>query len=156
MPSDVVVRLPRRVCHPRLDLEPEGETGKRLSPRHWPGIGDREDRGPHRAASVHCGARWVVDVVEVENVRRERVEEGGERRRKPDGGADHRRVATASTTRDGVANAAGGIVSRAGHRHPDVVDERAPRPVADRFGYLLAVVLCDESRQERCLPASGH
>ena len=156
VPPGVVVRLPGGVCDPRLHLEPQREARQGIAPGDRPGVGDGQDRRPHRAASVHRRTRRVVDVVEVEHVRRERVEEGGERRRDPHSVPDHRRAATALAGRDGAAGAAGGVVGRAGDRHPEVVDQGAARRVDDRFGHLPALVLGDEPRQKRCRIASDH
>ena len=156
MPAGVIVRLPGGVSDAGLHLEPQREARQRLAPGDRPGVGDGQDRRPHRAASVHRRPRWVVHVVEVEHVRRERVEEGGERRRHPHSGPDYRCAPAVFACRDGAAGTAGGFVGRAGDRHPDVVDQGAPRRVDDRFGNLLTVVLGDELGQQRCRIASGH
>ena len=80
VPADVVVRLAGGVGDPGLRLEPEREARQGIAPGDRPGIGDGQDRRPHRAAAVHGRARRVVHVVEVEHMRGERVEEGRERR----------------------------------------------------------------------------
>ena len=156
VPADVVVRLPGGVRDPGLRLEPEREARQGIAPGDRPGVGDGQDRRPHRAAAVH-GRSWrVVHVVEVEHVRGERVEEGGERRRDPHPVPDNRCAAATFARRDRVAGTAGGVVGRAAHRHPDVVDQGAPRRVQDRFGYLLALVLGNEPGKKRCRTACGH
>jgi hypothetical protein len=150
MPADVVVGLACGVCDPSLHFESDGEARQRISTGDRPGVGDGQYRGPHRTAAVHRRSRRVVDVVEVEHVARERIEERGKRRRDALAGPDYRCPAAAFALDDGVSRAPGGVVGRSAHRHPDVVDEGAPRRMQDRFGDLLALVLGDEAGQKRC------
>ena len=156
VPAGVVVGLACGVCDPRLHLEAECETGQGVTTADRPVVGNGQDRRPHRAAAVHGRPRRVVHVVEVEHMRGERVEEGRERRRDSHPRADNRCAPTVFASGDGFAGPPGGVVGRAGDRHPDVVDERAPRRMHDGFGYLPGFLLGDERREGRRRTAARH
>jgi hypothetical protein len=89
-------------------------------------------------------------------MRRERVEEGRERRRDPHARSYNRCAATVFACGDGLARPPGGVVGRARDRHPDVVDERAPRRVHDGFRDLPGLLLGDKRRKGRCRTAACH
>ena len=157
VPAGVVMRLAGGVPDPRLDLEPEREAGQGIAAGDRTVVGHGQDRRPHRAAAVHRRSGRVVHVVEIEHVRGERVEKGGERRRDPHLGRRQplrRRYSQLAAIARRARRAASSLEPATVTPMWSTSARRAACSTGS--GIWSHIVLGDEPGQTRCRIACGH
>lgn len=135
MPADVVVVRIDGVSDPALGLDAEDERIQELLSRDRLHFRERDDSRSHRAGRVDD--RLQVGVVEIEDVARHSIDEGGIHDVEPLAAAEQRGLLRAGERRERCNGDIDRLVSRSTDRHADPVQQRAHALLADVGGQII-------------------